>query len=1150
MKTYTKIPSFILIGLLILFYKNLQAQQIPWFNNESYNYSDIHDPTVIRDNRGMYTMMSTNNLLEVVQSADLVNWTIRGKVFNNVPGWATQMSNAIEDLWAPHLVYMNGRYWAYYSASSFGSNNSGIGVASTPTLDVNAANYSWTDHGMVIQSSGQNFNAIDPEIIQDQNGSWWMAFGSFWDGIRIVQIDPTTGKRTSSSNTIHRIASRGGGAIEGPSIIYNDGYYYLFTAWDACCQGVNSTYRTMVGRSQNITGPYVDKEGRSLTNNNATQVIARYDRYIGPGGGSAFKDGRRTYFTHHYYNADQNGFPRVHFREMVWGSDGWPIFTQPYIGRRLAFEAEHAELINASFTDGTNASDGSYVANINFADSRVIFHINSLQAGNHILHIRYAAGAGNSSHFIQINNNAEIEVPYPATSNWGQFPSGQSVKVNVVLEEGYNRISFRTGTGFAELDRIDIFRSASEPLEAGSNDNGVGISYISESNNASYETGSWSHYEYIDFESGNYQNLNITAGGNCNGTVNILADSRTSTISASTSLSLTAGQTHQLALPESFSDLTNTHDLFIEYTGTQACILDKIQFSKTSVPVNDCNGDAGGAAYIDDCGTCVGGNTNKQPCTRGNPIITHTFTADPSALVHNDTVFLYVGHDEATTTSTDYVLNEWKVFSSCDMVNWTDHGSPLSVRSFNWARSHAFAGHCIERNGKFYWYVPVLRTGELFSIGVAVSDSPTGPFTDAIGAPLIADAMTPDVSYDIDPAVFIDDDGQAYLYWGNVIDDSPMKMVRLNEDMISLSGEIETANVPYFTEAPYLHKKNNTYYLSYASGWPERIVYCTGPTATGPWTYRGILNELVSSATNHQSIIEFKGKDYFIYHNSDLPTGGDYRRSVAIDYLYYNTDGTLQQIVQTTTGVDQVECSVAETDCNGIVNGTAFFDNCGVCVSGNTGFESCTDTLEAETACAADGILSETTNSGYSGNGYVNTDNENGVSVSWAVSSPSDQVVTITFKYANGGTTDRDGNIFINGVEAGLLSMPVTGTWNSWNTATVTLEFSEGINEISVVANSDQGLANIDLIYFSNNISPAECLITKVKGTLPLNDLKIYPNPTENFVYLNQPAKWELTNSLGETILQGVGREIDLSTHSSAIYFLRIENSLIKIIKH
>ncbi len=288
-----------------------------------------------------------------------------------------------------------------------------------------------------------------------------------------------------------------------------------------------------------------------------------------------------------------------------------------------------------------------------------------------------------------------------------------------------------------------------------------------------------------------------------------------------------------------------------------------------------------------------------------NPIITNVFTADPAALVYRDTVYLYTGHDEAPDNNHSYQMKNWLCFSSTNMTNWTPQGSPLATTNFLWAHGDAWAGQVIERHGKFYWYVAV-EHGTIHgkAIGVAVSDSPTGPFTDARGSALISNDMTTAVKIswdDIDPTVWIDDDGQAYLIWGN----HQCYIAKLKENMTELDGPIQLIALPAFEEAPWIHKRGGLYYLSYATGFPEKTAYATAPKITGPWTPRGLLAEFAGNCnTMHQAIIDFKGRSYFIYHNGGVqPGGGSFRRSVCIDYLNYNADGTIQRIVQTTEGV-------------------------------------------------------------------------------------------------------------------------------------------------------------------------------------------------------------------------------------------------------
>ncbi|SJL85067.1 family 43 glycosylhydrolase [Vibrio palustris] len=292
-----------------------------------------------------------------------------------------------------------------------------------------------------------------------------------------------------------------------------------------------------------------------------------------------------------------------------------------------------------------------------------------------------------------------------------------------------------------------------------------------------------------------------------------------------------------------------------------------------------------------------------------NPIIKHIYTADPSAAVFDDTVYIYTGHDQAEVTDTGYRMYDWHVFSSQDLVNWQDHGPALSLEDFSWASADAWAGEVIKRGDKYYWYVPVNNDRDgWFGIGVAESDSPSGPFHDALGHALITDSMTPNETLDIDPTVFIDNQGQAYMFWGNATDGGLIKAVKLKENMVELDGDIQTIGndqVPWFTEAPYVHERNGTYYLSYAAGWPERIVYSTSTNPMGPYRYQGIILEAddVNSPTSHQSIITYHDQSYLVYHNAELPDGGEYRRSVAMDKLEYDQSGHIKKVIPTQQGV-------------------------------------------------------------------------------------------------------------------------------------------------------------------------------------------------------------------------------------------------------
>lgn len=304
---------------------------------------------------------------------------------------------------------------------------------------------------------------------------------------------------------------------------------------------------------------------------------------------------------------------------------------------------------------------------------------------------------------------------------------------------------------------------------------------------------------------------------------------------------------------------------------------------------------------------------------RANPIVTHVYTADPAALVHDGTLYVYTGRDEASPTQQNFVMREWRAFSTDDTDNWTDHGPLLDLDSFAWADADAWASEVVQgTDGRFYWYVSIngFTDDGWMNIGVAVGDTPLGPFTDAIGGPLISDSTPNSAGLNIDPTVFVADDGQPYLYWGSFWEP---RVAPLQPDMTSLAGPVTTPQgLTGFWEAPWMFQRNGLYYMAYASN--ENlgddcvtsssfacIRYATATDPTGPWTHRGIVLDQVSSTTNHPAIVEYVDEQvqpqwYMVYHTADAPGGGDFRRSVAIDDLHFNPDGTMQKVVQTSGG--------------------------------------------------------------------------------------------------------------------------------------------------------------------------------------------------------------------------------------------------------
>ncbi|GAB4086621.1 arabinan endo-1,5-alpha-L-arabinosidase [Myceligenerans cantabricum] len=275
-----------------------------------------HDPEVIKKPDGTYLLAFTANGVGLKTSSDRTRWNDVGAAFPNGTPWADRYTGGARNLWAPELRYANGRYYLWYSASSFGSNRSAIFLATSPS----GASGSWTDRGVVIESgTSDDFNAIDPAVTEDENGTWWMSFGSFWSGLKMIRLDASTGLRSGSD--LHSIASRGGGAIEAPTIHHRDGYYYLFVSFDRCCQGADSTYRVMVGRSTSVTGPYVDRNGTSMMSGGGTEILASQGSVHGPGHQTVLADSDADAIFYHYYRDD--GVAQLGINLLRY-DNGWP----------------------------------------------------------------------------------------------------------------------------------------------------------------------------------------------------------------------------------------------------------------------------------------------------------------------------------------------------------------------------------------------------------------------------------------------------------------------------------------------------------------------------------------------------------------------------------------------------------------------------------------------------------------------------------------------------------------------------------------------------------------------------------------------------------------------------------------------------------
>ncbi|MER7729153.1 arabinan endo-1,5-alpha-L-arabinosidase [Streptomyces sp. NPDC096323] len=277
----------------------------------------VHDPSMVKRPNGGYLVAYTGDNIGLKTSPDRTAFRNTGSAFPGGAPWTYAYTNNGRSLWAPDLSYHNGQYYMYYAASTFGSNHSAIFLATSPSGDPGT----WTNRGLVISSqSTDNFNAIDPNLVVDAQGRWWLDFGSFWSGIKMIAINPSSGLRADTS--IRSIAGRNGGPIEAPYIFRHGNYYYQYVSFDYCCQGASSTYRIMVGRSTSVTGPFTDRNGVAMTAGGGTEILAGHGSIHGPGGQSILADTDHDILNYHYY-AD-NGTPLLGINWIGYDSAGWP----------------------------------------------------------------------------------------------------------------------------------------------------------------------------------------------------------------------------------------------------------------------------------------------------------------------------------------------------------------------------------------------------------------------------------------------------------------------------------------------------------------------------------------------------------------------------------------------------------------------------------------------------------------------------------------------------------------------------------------------------------------------------------------------------------------------------------------------------------
>lgn len=316
----------VMLSLLTLLNLSALAQPLP--DLQYTGDFEAHDPSLIKAG-DTYYVFSTGypergaGNIQIRTSKNLKDWKYQGTVFDAIPKWIEQEIGPLDNLWAPDIAFWNGKYYLYYAASHFGSQDSVIGLATNLSLDPKNPRYRWVDQGLVLRSSPKDhFNAIDPNFVRDARGQPWLVWGSYWDGIRLHKLETKSGKLDPTGPT-YPVASRGGDAIEAPAILYHGGYYYLLVSFDACCKGVGSTYKIVVGRARQITGPYLDKTGVSLLSGGGSVMLETQGRFIGPGGQTPYNDNGSVRLIYHYYDGDDLGQAKLAVRTLRW-VNGWP----------------------------------------------------------------------------------------------------------------------------------------------------------------------------------------------------------------------------------------------------------------------------------------------------------------------------------------------------------------------------------------------------------------------------------------------------------------------------------------------------------------------------------------------------------------------------------------------------------------------------------------------------------------------------------------------------------------------------------------------------------------------------------------------------------------------------------------------------------
>jgi arabinan endo-1,5-alpha-L-arabinosidase len=288
----------------------------------------VHDPVMIKAGNTYY-VFATGIGVAVKTSTDRITWKNAGSAFSTMPAWQKEaVPGSGNSLWAPDISFRDGKYWLYYSISTFGSRVSAIGLATATSLEPASGATRWENQGLVVSTTNaSNHNAIDPNVVVAADGTPWLAYGSFWTGIKMIKLDRTTGKPAAGAE-LQSLADHPKGGIEGAFVIRRGAYYYQFVSWDRCCAGVNSTYNIRVGRSAIVTGPYADSKGVAMLNSGGDLIDRGDERWKGPGHNGIFVENDTVFLVNHAYDAQKNGASILWIRPLYWTPDGWPTLDK------------------------------------------------------------------------------------------------------------------------------------------------------------------------------------------------------------------------------------------------------------------------------------------------------------------------------------------------------------------------------------------------------------------------------------------------------------------------------------------------------------------------------------------------------------------------------------------------------------------------------------------------------------------------------------------------------------------------------------------------------------------------------------------------------------------------------------------------------